>query len=399
MVNLRSVCRGVVLAIGVMLGASHAAPAEEVLAPLVVMPVTEPRPVLASDDKQHIAYELVLVNLAGTPVALRKIEALDGASGAVLYTLEGDGIAQMLKLNGGGKGTEIAGGGSGILFLDVALPSDAGLPEALKHRFDIEVASPESGASTDDDRDPAPAPKQEIVFTTDALAIGPGPVTVAPPLKGKRWVVGGGCCAPPSYHRGATLPINGAIRVAERFAIDFVQLNDKDMLFDGDIKDLSDYAYFGDEIYSATDGTVVAAVDGLPEQVPGKLPEGATMDMAGGNHVVVDMGEGRYAFYAHMQPGSLKVKVGDTVKTGQVLGLLGNSGNTDSPHLHFHIMDGPSPLLSNGVPYVFTSFTGEGRVADEDPLFKGGAVTVDKDALAGQHENALPLADQIVAFP
>ena len=45
-----------------------------------------------------------------------------------------------------------------------------------------------------------------------------------------------------------------------------------------------------------------------------------------------------------MQPGSLKVKVGDTVKTGQVLGLLGNSGNTDSPHLHFHVMDGPSPL-------------------------------------------------------
>jgi murein DD-endopeptidase MepM/ murein hydrolase activator NlpD len=100
-----------------------------------------------------------------------------------------------------------------------------------------------------------------------------------------------------------------------------------------------------------------------------------------------------------MQSGSLKVKVGDTVKTGQLLGLLGNSGNTDSPHLHFHIMDGPSPLLSNGVPYVFTSFTGEGRVTDEDPLFKGGAVTVDKDALAGPHENALPLADQVVAFP
>ena len=200
-------------------------------------------------------------------------------------------------------------------------------------------------------------------------------------------------------HRGATLPINGAIHVAERFAIDFVQLNGKDMLYTGDMHEVKDYEYFGDEIYSATNGTVVAVEDGLPEQVPGTLPEGATMQMAAGNHVVVDIGEGRYAFYAHMQPGSVKVRIGDQVSTGQALGLLGNSGNTDSPHLHFHIMDGPSPLLSNGLPFVFTSFTGEGRVVDEDPLFKGGTVTVDKDALSGPHENEMPLLDQLVRFP
>jgi hypothetical protein len=392
-------CRAVIAACLLLGAASPSIAAEEVLAPLVAMPVAQPRPVLLADGKQHIAYELVLLNMAGAPVALKKIEALDGGSAAVLYTLDGDALAQMFKLNGGGKGTEVPGGGSGILFLDVTLPKDTAVPKALKHRFDIAVAQPDASAATEGDRDPAPAPEQEIVFTTDALTVGPGAIVVAPPLKGNRWVVGGGCCAPPSYHRGATLPINGSIRVSERFAIDFVQLNDKGMLFDGDIKELKDYAYFGDEIYSATDGTVVAAVDDLPEQVPGKLPADATIDMAGGNHVVVDIGEGRYAFYAHMQPGSLKVKVGDTVKTGQVLGLLGNSGNTDSPHLHFHIMDGPSPLLSNGLPYVFTSFTGEGRVTDEDPLFKGGVVPIDKDALAGPHENELPLADQIVAFP
>jgi Peptidase family M23 len=391
--------RSAVLAIGLTLGTGQMASAEDVLAPLVVIPVAKPQPVLAADAKQHLAYELMLVNLAGTPVALKKIEALDAASDRALYTLEGDGLAQMLKLNGGAKGTELPGSGSGILFLDLTLPKDATLPKALKHRFDIEVANPAAGGDKQSDRDPAPAPKQDIVFTTDALVVGPGAIAVAPPLKGKRWVVGGGCCAPPSYHRGATLPINGAIHVAERFAIDFVQLNDSNMLFDGDMKELADYAYFGDEIYSATNGTVVAVEDGLPEQVPGKLPEGATMQMAAGNHVVVDIGGGRYAFYAHMQPGSLKVKIGDQVSTGQALGLLGNSGNTDSPHLHFHIMDGPSPLLSNGLPFVFTSFSGEGRVVDEDPLFKGGTVTVDKDALSGPHKNQMPLLDQVVSFP
>jgi hypothetical protein len=381
-----------------MIGATAAAPAEEVLSPLVATPLTSPNPVLATDGKVHLAYEIVLMNLAPAEVTLKKVETLDAASGAVIGTLDGDGLAQMLKLNGGGKGTALPGGGSGILFMDVTLAKDAALPKAIKHRFDIEVAK-EAGSATGGDRDPAPEPPEQIVVTGDDLPVGPAAIAIAPPLKGARWVVGGGCCAPPSYHRGATLPINGAIRIAERFAIDFVQLNDKDMLFEGDMKEVSDYAYFGDEIYSVADGTVVTVEDGLPEQVPGKLPEDATIKMAGGNHVVVDIGGGHYAFYAHMQPGSLRVKVGDKVKAGQVLGLLGNSGNTDSPHLHFHIMDGPSPLLSNGIPYVFNFFTGEARLTDEDPLFKGGVVTIDKDALAGPHENELPLADQVIAFP
>lgn len=199
------------------------------------------------------------------------------------------------------------------------------------------------------DRDPTPEPPQDITFTSDALAVGRAAVVIAPPLKGKGWVVGGGCCSPYSYHRGATLPINGGIRVAERFAIDSVQLNDQGTLASGLADKVESYAFFGDEIHAAAGGTVVAIENDLPEQVPGKLPADATIQMAGGNYAVIDIGDGRFTFYAHMQPGSLKVKVGDMVKTGPVLGLLGNSSNTDTPHLHFHVMDGPSPLLANGL--------------------------------------------------
>ena len=401
--RLRSHCC-LALASGVMLGAAPAAAAEaigadDVVTPLVVTPIAQPNPVLGSDGKMHLVYELTLMSMGSTPIALKKIEALDAASGAVLTTLDGDALAQMVRLNGGVKGTELPAGGSGFLFMDVALPKNTAMPKALRNRFDIAVAKAAEAKDSDGDRDPAPEPPQNVVFTGDPLTVGPGAVIVAPPLKGPRWVVGGGCCAPPSYHRGATLPINGAIHVAERFAIDFVQLNEKDMIFSGAQDKVESYAYFGDEVYAAADGTVVAVEDGLPEQVPGKLPEGATIQMAGGNHVVVDIGEGRYAFYAHMQPNSLKVKAGDKVKTGDVIGLLGNSGNTDAPHLHFHVMDSPSPLVSNGLPFVFTTFTGEGRLTDEQPLFTGGAVTIDKDALSGPHENALPLNDQVVNFP
>ena len=93
----------------------------------------------------------------------------------------------------------------------------------------------------------------------------------------------------------------------------------------------------------------------FPSRCLASFRRDATVQMAAGNHVVVDIGEGRFAFYAHMQPGSVRVKVGDTGQDQeQVLGLLGNSGNTDTPHLHFHVMDGPSPLVANGLPYVFT---------------------------------------------
>ncbi|HEX2449353.1 MAG TPA: hypothetical protein VHK26_14440 [Methyloceanibacter sp.] len=254
--------------------------ATDVVTPLVATPLAAPNPVLGADDKTHLAYEIVLTNIAPSTVSIEKVETLDADSGAVLGTLEGDSLKQMLRLNVGGNGTELPGGGGGFLFMDVTLPKDAAIPMALKHRFDLNVTKPPAQTSSSD-HDPSPEPPQDLVFVSDALPVEAPAVVVAPPLKGKHWVVGGGCCTPYSYHRGATLPINGAIHVAERFAIDFVQLNDKNMLFDGDMKQVSDYAYFGDEIYSAADGTVVAIENDLPEQVPGKLPEGATIQMAG----------------------------------------------------------------------------------------------------------------------
>src|SRR5262249_20760999 len=134
------------------------------------------------------------------------------------------------------------------------------------------------------------------------------------------------------------------------------------------------------------------------EQVPGKPAVGVDAATAGGNFQVVDIGRGNYAFYAHMQPGSLRVRLGDHVERGQVLGLLGNSGNTDAPHLHFHVMDGPAPLASNGLPYEFSAFEGQGVATDIDPLSEGRAAQINAVALAGRHRDQLPLDRQIVNF-
>jgi hypothetical protein len=221
---------------------------------------------------------------------------------------------------------------------------------------------------------------------------------VGRPLRGSGWVAGNGCCSPINAHRGATLSIDGTVRVPERFAIDWVQLAPSGRLFEGPINELSSWAYVGARIYSVAPGRVTSIQDGLPEQTPGALPRGQTVQTAGGNHIVVKLAPKRFAFYAHLQPASLQLKKGDRVRRGQVLGLLGNTGNTDGPHLHFHIMDGPSPLQSNGLPFVHPRFTGQGLVTDEQLLVSGEVTPIDRQALAGKFRLRMPMNLQAVDF-
>ncbi|MCF7553536.1 M23 family metallopeptidase [Pseudonocardia sp. WMMC193] len=361
--------------------------ATAVLTPIAARPLSpEIYPVLGADDRLHLAYELQIVNMSGGRVLLDSVAVLGDGDTALTTIPQAD---LRLRLAGGASGDAFGPGEAADLFLDVTLPADATPPQVVRHTF--AVAMPD-GAT------------KNLTFTGVPVAVSDQQaVVVAPPLKGKGWVAGNGCCDAVTAHRGATLPVDGTIRVAQRFAIDFVQLDAAGQLYTGDPADNASFPFFGDEILSAADGTVVRVLDGEPNQPPGTLPAGANLQNADGNYVVVDIGNGRFAFYAHMQPGTVRVKVGDRVKTGDVLGILGNSGNTDAPHLHFHIMDGPSPLQSNGLPFVFTSFTGTGVVGDEAAIVapfapQAPVVPIDATTWAGPHRDQLPLNLQVVDF-
>jgi murein DD-endopeptidase MepM/ murein hydrolase activator NlpD len=191
---------------------------------------------------------------------------------------------------------------------------------------------------------------------------------------------------------------NGTVHLAERFALDFVQLDDDGRLFTGDPTLLSSYPYYGAPVYAAADGVVARIHTGEPDNPPGELPV-VSLRNAGGKYVVVDMGKGRSAFYAHLQPNSLIVQEGQPVHQGQVLGLLGNSGNSDAQHLHFHVMNGPEPLGPNSLPYVFRSFDGVGVMTDFDAVLEGMPAPIDPFKLSGAHAKQLPLDTQLVNFP
>jgi murein DD-endopeptidase MepM/ murein hydrolase activator NlpD len=153
-------------------------------------------------------------------------------------------------------------------------------------------------------------------------------------------------------------------------------------LFRGDGKSVKDYVDYGATVIAVADGTVVEVLDTLEDQVPGKLPDPKTITLENvdGNHIVLDIGHGKYAFYAHLQRHSLKVAKGDHVKRGQALALLGNTGNTSAPHLHFHLMDGSSVLGSSGLPYVIDKFALAGQLPKEE---------FEKDGVAGEWSKGL----------
>lgn len=123
------------------------------------------------------------------------------------------------------------------------------------------------------------------------------------------------------------------------------------------------------EILAPAAGTVVYARNDVPDNPVGEFDLRALLQLPdpinaiGGNTVIIDHGTGEFSFLAHLAQGSVRVETGDTVEQGQVIGLLGNSGSSDGPHLHYHLMDGPVMYRSNSLPTRFSNVV--------DPIFAG----------------------------
>ena len=154
-------------------------------------------------------------------------------------------------------------------------------------------------------------------------------------------------------------------------------------------------------MFAVADATVIAAVDQHRDQVPGTTV-GITIENAEGNHIVLDLGDGRHAFYAHLKPGSLTVQSGDRVARGEQIANVGNSGSSDGPHLHFHVMDSPSSLVADGLPYVFDVFELTGQItplAEALPYVEAQEPLPVRTENVGSCQNQLPLGSDIVTFP
>ncbi|MSP60194.1 MAG: hypothetical protein EXR72_07595 [Myxococcales bacterium] len=147
----------------------------------------------------------------------------------------------------------------------------------------------------------------------------------------------------------------------QRFAVDWVILDEQGRSHRGEGKANADYHAWGQEALAPAAATVVLVVDGIPENVPGQK-DGYFIP---GNHVALDLGQGEYALFMHLVPGSLKVKVGQRVVAGEAIGLVGNSGNSTEPHLHFQLADKPRLHEAAALPAKFHNVILDGKRVDK----------------------------------
>jgi Peptidase family M23 len=327
-----------------------------------------------SERRIHLLYELYLTNFGETPLDLARIEVLDAdATGAEpIASFDANQLEAMLQPLGGNttanpKGSLIiAGGRSAIVFMSIAFDSGSRIPDRLLHH----------------------------VITTDSIAAGAVIGThhttlhvLGPPVEGTEWLAADG----PSndqdnHHRRGVVILEGRAVDSRRYAIDWKQVKDN-ASFSGDSRNVRSYYAYGQVVLAVADGRVVMARDGVPDNIPGHFESfhpsvPITMETVAGNTITLDLGGGQFAYYMHLQPGSLRVKAGDRVRRGQVLARIGCSGDAREPHLHFEVTTSLKPHVGEGVPYLIDRYRCSGGSGGPSEL----------------RIRELPLRNSVVAF-
>lgn len=356
----------------------------------------ETAPVIGSDGKWHVVYELWLTNGKQMPANIEKIEVLNyDDQSQIIQTLDDEILNEAtFELSARPKGNAMLEPNESMLvYLELEFDSPEQVPDRIVHRL-IGTGATNPGSRAPD----------EINYLVSPWDISEKTLPViGPPLQGEGWVAINGCCLDKGAHRGAIQTVNGTLFNSQRYAIDWMKLGENGAFVDGDPDDVNSWHDYDQPVLAVADGTVVEALDGLDDQVPGSLPDplSITLETVDGNHVILDLGNGVYAFYAHLKKNSVAVKKGDEVSLGQEIGRLGNSGNTSAPHLHLHLMTRPSAIASDGIPYVFNEFTLQGQIGREDwdtASSINGAWAIQTDE-TGNMVDMLPMGLSIVSWP
>jgi hypothetical protein len=354
-------------------------------APIEVQVLRPPTPTVAL-GRTHLVYELHLTNFGSSAVGLEQIDVLDGER-TVLANWSGRQLWQQIRLVGQAEAAaattdSVQPGQRAIAHLWITLQPGATSPAVLVHRLTIAHGAAE----------------RETITTTE-LTLPAAASPIAPPVGGGPWVAVRGP-SNTSGHRLSLVTLEGRARVPQRFAVDWTLLGEDGLLFRGDRTDVANWYAYGAPVYVAATGIVALVRDGSPDRPAFGAAPPAVMAAANapGNVVVIGIGQGRFATYAHLKPGSLRVAKGNRVVEGQLLAQIGNSGNTLGPHLHFHVSDAVEPLGGEGLPFALQSFELAGRIASLTALLAGSAWTPNAAQPARAVSGEMPLENMVVRF-
>jgi len=343
-----------------------------------------PTPVTIAGVK-YLCYELHITNFRNFDIALTRLEILDADNKSSLGDFQDSALNSKLGRPGLPDLQDkriITPGSRAVAFLWLAIDGP-NIPSRLQHKIEFDL-----NQST--------GRQHGVIEDLMCDVSKKNPVVLNPPLKGGPWAA----LYDPQMehgHRTSIYTINGHARIPARFAIDWIQLNKDATHAQGDDSKLSNWYGYGADVLAVADAVVAEAMDDIPEDAMVSSEKRVPLENASGNYIALDLGNGHYAFYEHLKHGSIQVKRGDKVKTGQVIAQLGNSGSSSAgPHLHFHVSDGNSELGAEGIPYVFVNFEVIGAYETIDGFATGEPW---KPALnGGKRSMELPAPNTVVMF-
>jgi hypothetical protein len=294
-------------------------------------------PVIARIGGQSIlVHEVHLTNFRPAAVTLTRIDVLGDS--VLLHSYAGTELASSLGRVGAPPRTpdpqRLEGGQRAIFYAWFPLPAGEA-PSAVQHRISFR---------TDDGR-------EQSLDVVPATIARNAPPALGPPVRGGPWVA---IYDPghPNGHRRVIFAIDGKARIPARFAIDWIKIGPDGRFAHDDESVLSNSYSYGEDVLAVADGVVAGVEANLPEPTPN-----ISTKTEAGNFIALDIGGGRFAFYEHLKPGSIRVKLHDRVRAGQVLASVGATGSVFSgSHLHFHVADGSSPIAAEGLPFVFRGY-------------------------------------------
>ncbi|MDZ5648011.1 M23 family metallopeptidase [Nitrospirillum sp. BR 11828] len=350
--------------------------------------ILRPASVVPATDGPHLVFEALISNFSPVPMTLSSVRLGTAAQPAALARFEDAALATLLSRPGRPPGdgqppvTVIQGNTFAAALFDLPLGDDAPVAD-LRLALTIAPFKPDLPDTT--------------LNTAVAVPVDrTPPVIVSAPVAGTGWVAFNGLSAT-SIHRTTLMVVDGQARVPERYAIDFMKLTGDGREFRGDQARNESWPGYGQAVLAVADGVIESVRDGFPDNVPGRPPaQKVTLDTIAGNQVILRLKGGAYAAYAHLIPGSIPVRPGQAVRQGQVLGRLGNSGQSDAPHLHFQVGDRGHIAATDGLPFVFDAFTLLGVVADTAAADAGGAWTASQ--VPQPRRRQLPAENAVIGF-
>ncbi len=351
--------------------------------PVEVMIPKPPQPVLV-EGHRVLAYELHITNFGLAPLLLRSVEvfsrldaqqpALTLRDSALSAAYQAVGHPMMGAMTTGAS--RLDPGSRGVVFVWLSLDT-AAAPAMLRHRLTFAILDSAGVAGN------TPSVIDSLATKVEQERV----LVVVPPFRGGDWLAGEGP-SNSSSHRRSIIPLNGKAWLSQRFAIDWVKIGPNGNTFHGDRSRNENFWGFGEPVRAVADGDVAAVLDSLPDNAPDHLPAVSIATIAG-NYVIMRLGPSRYALFAHLKHGSVVAHVGEHVRRGAVIALLGNTGQATGPHMHFQLMDRPSPVAAEGIPFVFDRYISLGSGQDYEP---NRHITVPR-------RNEMPGEDEVVQLP